>query len=446
MLLAAILCACGPGCATLDTPSPTAPQPTALSWLTNWVSQPIEMAPGFDVDTIKPSPAPLTVAPQNVLEVTVWDLYEPGKPYSYPVRVTDEFKIEVPMLGEVDVENRTIAQVESALVESLRSGEYLLHPRVVVRSLDAPMIKVQVTGAVNRPGYVELTTADRSAYAAIMSAGGLNKMAGTQVAVTRPALAASPERSVMPRIDPSVERPAEESDDRPAESVENSEPASEPEEPRVPVQRANTVEDLSVSPGPPTVRSAPEKRGMFSVSDEGVSGAVDPPAGKFEYGTPDKAPLSSKPDKSRGSGRPVQKNEPATVWYDVSQPRERDQLKAIVLLEGDVVTVKTAAQPLRIGGIVNRPGMYPLPPGRNLNVWQAIDLAGGVRDEKVPLNITLVRPAAEGRGARRKFLSVAAYEEHPAASPQVEPGDELHVEPTTGSKIKRVVRDVWSKP
>ncbi len=64
----------------LETASPTATQPTALSWLTNWVNQPIELAPGFDVEEIKPAPAPPTVAPRNLLEVTVWDLYEPGKP------------------------------------------------------------------------------------------------------------------------------------------------------------------------------------------------------------------------------------------------------------------------------------------------------------------------------------------------------------------------------
>jgi protein involved in polysaccharide export with SLBB domain len=135
-----------------------------------------------------------------------------------------------------------------------------------------------------------------------------------------------------------------------------------------------------------------------------------------------------------------------TVWYDVSLASERDTLKAISLHEGDVVTIKAAAQPLRIGGHVNRAGLYPLPPGRSVNVWQAIELAGGVRDEEVPLNISLQRPASEGRSARRWTLSVADYSQHPSASPLVEPGDELHVEPTAGSKIKRVVRNVWSKP
>lgn len=498
MLLAMLTLGWGSGCAMLETANPTSTQPTALSWLTNWVSQPIEMAPGFDVEEIKPSPAPPTVAPQNVLEVTVWDLYEPGKPYSYPVRVSDNYKIDVPMLGEVGVENRTIAQVESALVAGFRDGEYLQNPRVIVRSLDAAMIKVQVTGAVNRPGYVELTKADRSAYAAILSAGGLNRMAGTQVAVTRAAVMGALEQTVDSQSHPAIEPAAA----QPAPVTENGGEDYETYESHAPVQRANTVEDLSVSPEPPKVRPSPDHRGMYSVFDSGFTGAADTtrgPSGNVEPGLDEKPsgpatstgvrrpvrpaagqepamisddarrvrdldPLRARmiPEGSayRSAGKeptlrktgprvpnvPAQPVEPVTVWYDISHARERDLLKTIVLSEGDVVTVKTAAQPLRIGGIVNRSGAYPLPSGRSINVWQAIELAGGVRDENVPLNITLLRPAAEGRGARRWFLSIANYEQHPPTSPLVEPGDELHVEPTTGSKIKRVVRDVWSKP
>ena len=77
---------------------------------------------------------------------------------------------------------------------------------------------------------------------------------------------------------------------------------------------------------------------------------------------------------------------------------------------------------------------------------KAIDLAGGVCDENVPLNITLLRPAGEGRNAQRWYLPVAAYDHHPTAAPHVEHGDVLHVEPTTGSKIKRAVGDLWNKP
>jgi protein involved in polysaccharide export with SLBB domain len=130
----------------------------------------------------------------------------------------------------------------------------------------------------------------------------------------------------------------------------------------------------------------------------------------------------------------------------VSLAHDREQLKALQLAEGDTVTVKAAALPLRIGGVVARPGAYPLPAGRSLSVWQAIDRAGGIRGDNVPLNITLLRPAGEGHSARRWSLNVAAYDQHPMASPLVEPGDVLHVEPTTGSKIKRAVGDLWNKP
>ncbi len=113
--------------------------------------------------------------------------------------------------------------------------------------------------------------------------------------------------------------------------------------------------------------------------------------------------------------------------------------------DGDEVIVKAAALPVRIGGVVLQPGAYPLPTGRTLNVWQALELGGGVRVRDVPLNITLIRPAAEGRAARRWVLSVDDFNRHPTASPLVEPGDVLHVEPTTGSKLKRAARDLWNK-
>jgi protein involved in polysaccharide export with SLBB domain len=449
MLLVALSCAGGAGCTVLDTSSPAATQPTALSWLTPWVSQPIEMAPGFDVEEIKPAPARPTVAPQNVLEVTVWDLYEPGKPYSYPVRVSDDFKIDVPMLGQVDVENRTILQVESALVDGFRAGEYLLNPRVIVRSLDAAIIKVQVAGAVSRPGYVELTRADRSVYAAVLSAGGLTKMAGTQVAVTRAASRELPERPGETRGNPPVERAAAHVEDRPLESIEDAASPVEHYETHAPLQRANTVEEFSVSPSPPLVPPSVQSRGLYLVPDYGSTGAAEASSAANDYsgdGRESKVPGQARVTNSRARALPAQGVEASTVWYDVSLARDRDALRATELSEGDMVTVKTATQPLRINGIVNRPGEYPLPIGRRLNVWQAIELAGGVGDEDVPLNITLSRPAAEGRPPRHWPVSVPAYDQHPPASPLVEPGDELHVVPTTGSKIKRVVRNVWSKP
>jgi protein involved in polysaccharide export with SLBB domain len=400
------------GCAMFDTAAPSAAQTTPLSWLANWVSQPAELAPGFDVESIKPDPQPTAVVAENLLEITVWDLYEPGKPYSFPVRVSQHQSIEVPFLGEVAVEGRTIAEVETLLVEGFRKGDYLLNPRILVRSLDPPMLKVQVAGAVNRGGFVELARTDPSVYAAIVSAGGLKKTAGTQVAVTR---RSAPMVTVQPEIH----------DERPAEAPagdESQEAAPVPA--HAPALRANSLDEVSV-PAVGAGHEATPGQVLFSVSDgerDNTSAAHPVPS------------LAA-----------IHESE-AAIWYDVTLARDREQLKRLHLGDGDVVTVKATTPPLRVSGIVNRPGAYPLPPGRSVSIWQAIELAGGVRDATVPLNITLMRPTAEGRSARRWSLSVAAYEQHPPAGPAVEHGDVLHVEPTAGGRIKRAVGDLWNKP
>jgi protein involved in polysaccharide export with SLBB domain len=407
-------CICGllAGCSMIETAAPSTNQPAPLSWLTNWVSQPIDMAPGFDVESIRPDPRQATVLAGDLLEVTVWDLYEPGKPYSFPARISQRLTVEVPFLGDVPVERRTIPEVEVLLVESYRKGDYLLSPRILVRSLDPPTLQIQVTGAVNRGGLIELPRTGPSVYAAILSAGGLTRTAGTQVGVTRrSAVAAVSEPEIG--NEPSPGPPAVEPAGAPA-----------PEQGHAPALRANSLDELSVPAAAPVQHPPAAAQALFAVADSDRSRAVPPRA-----------------EQSAPAHEPE-----ATVWYDVTLARDREQLKRLRLGDGDTVTVRATTPPLRIGGVVIRPGAYPLPPGKSCNVWQAIELAGGVRDDAVPLNITLLRPGADGRNARRWSLTVPSYEQHPFAAPTVEQGDVLHVEPTTGSKIRRAVGDLWNKP
>src|SRR5205814_1309489 len=105
--------------------------------------------------------------------------YEPGKPHTFPVRVTPQQTITVPLLDEFKVDSLTVPELEATLVDGYRHGEYLLNPRVLVRSLDSPLVKIHVAGAVQRPGFVELTREETNAFAALVSAGGLRKNAGT---------------------------------------------------------------------------------------------------------------------------------------------------------------------------------------------------------------------------------------------------------------------------
>lgn len=384
------------GCAVFHPQPAVSAQNPAFAWLTRWGGQPLDAAPGFDLEALRPPPSPQVVEAGDLLEVTIWDLYEPGKPYTFPVRVSDQQTIAVPFLGDFAVADQTIATIETGLRERYRTAEYLVQPRVLVRSLDPPTVKVQVGGAVQRAGFVELSRADTSVYAALISAGGLKKTAGTQVSVER--------RS--PR--PAAETPAGD----PENPADRPHPHTSAGKHSLPEQRANTAEILTVEPS-----------GTASSSAKPQTGAAH-----------DGPPAESVHDTS------------AATWYDLAKPDELEALRLVHLGDGDSIIVRAAVQPVRIGGIVNHPGAFPLPSGRTTNTWQAIELAGGVRRDDVPLNITLIRPAAEGRAARRWSMNVPHYDRHPATAPMVEPGDVIHVEPTAGSRIKRAVGDLWNKP
>lgn len=395
------------GCTLFHQQSVSTPPTSAFSWLTNWASQPMETAAGFDVESLRPEPRPASVLQNDLLEVTIWDLDEPGKPYTFPVRVSERRTIEVPLLGEVSVADRSCPQVETSLIEAYKASEMLVNPRLLVRSLDPPLVKVQVSGAVQRPGYVELSRADTSVYAALVTAGGVTKSAGTRVTVLRRSQGA--ESGIATAGPPSSGSP------RP------NEPAHVVVRGQQPEQYSNSVEELTVTVpqnGSPGIRAIATA----------LPPPADPAAGRRL------APVHHSALREPGSD------------YDLTKTEEREALRNLRLEEGDQVLVKAATPPVRIEGVVEHPGAYPLPPGHSVNVWQAIEIAGGVPLRDVPLNITLIHPAAEGRPAAKESLHVAEYDKHPVDAPLVHPGDVLHVAPPAGTRIKRVVGDLWSRP
>src|SRR5262249_61039632 len=104
--------------------------------------------------------------------------------------------------------------------------------------------------------------------------------------------------------------------------------------PPPPAQGPNSLDDLSVPPSIRGAHPAAANQGLFYAADGGREGQ-NPPL--------------------RTEAAPGAHAEEVTVWYDVSLPHDREQLKALQLNEGDSVNVKAVAPPLRIDGIVHRP-------------------------------------------------------------------------------------------
>jgi len=405
------------GCTVFTVPVKTA-APASLQWLTSLASPGLDAPPPLDLTVLKPTTGPAHLDTGDLLEVTIWDIYEPGKAHTFPARISDAGTIEVPLLGEFSVRGSSTSEIEARLIESYREQELLLQPRVLVRELDRRPIKVYVTGAVNRPGVLELARDEANVYSALIAAGGLARNAGTHVLITSRAAAnpAATEKTAekpdpvdMSEASPDVQSAG---DSESGHSAAGEEASSE----RTFQSFANPPQPVSV---PPQV--------------EETSGEAGPAA---EI----RATLSAEADMlRRAAAAELVSPTENEKWYDLSRERDQRLLAEVRLADGDVLTVKQTTPPVRVLGAVAHAGSYPLPAGKPVTVWEALELAGGIDVQGIPINITLTRPATEERSLQRWTISLQAGEGYPGTAPFVQPGDVIQVEPTARGQVQRVV-------
>lgn len=102
------------------------------------------------------------------------------------LRVSKDCTIALPLIGRVDVKNRTVRDLE-LLITDLYKQDYLVNPQINLTVLEYAPRMVNVLGAVNTPGSVpipperELTLLD-----AIARSGGFSRLANRgHVSLTR---------------------------------------------------------------------------------------------------------------------------------------------------------------------------------------------------------------------------------------------------------------------
>jgi polysaccharide export outer membrane protein len=120
------------------------------------------------------------IGPKDLLEITLLGVPEINK---LVVRVSEEGRITLPMLGEVDVGDLTKFEVEKKLA-GLAGEKIVINPQVTVHILDYRSRRVSVVGAVEKPGPFELL-GRQTVLAAISEAGGLSRDAGEEIIVIR---------------------------------------------------------------------------------------------------------------------------------------------------------------------------------------------------------------------------------------------------------------------
>jgi polysaccharide export outer membrane protein len=120
------------------------------------------------------------IGPKDLLEISVIGVPEISK---IVVRVSEEGRITLPLLGEVSVGDLTKFEVEKKLA-GLAGEKIVLNPQVTVHILEYLSRRVQVIGAVEKPGPFELL-GRQTVLAALSEAGGLTRDAGEEIIILR---------------------------------------------------------------------------------------------------------------------------------------------------------------------------------------------------------------------------------------------------------------------
>jgi polysaccharide export outer membrane protein len=128
-------------------------------------------------------PADFTVGPQDLLDVNLYNIdAADGLPNKVQVRVSNNGRITLPLLGQMTVGGLTRNQVE----EELRKGyaKYMHEPDVGVTLVENKSNSVYVLGAVQTPGVLPIT-GQETLRRMLAMAGGISKDAGMFVHVSR---------------------------------------------------------------------------------------------------------------------------------------------------------------------------------------------------------------------------------------------------------------------
>jgi polysaccharide biosynthesis/export protein len=120
--------------------------------------------------------------PSDILQIKVFQ----EEDLTREISISQEYTISLPLIGTVDVRNRSVRQVEEN-IRQLYDRDYLVNPQISLIVLKYAERAVNVMGAVNSPQAVpfppegKLTLLD-----ALSRAGGFNRLADKQnVRITR---------------------------------------------------------------------------------------------------------------------------------------------------------------------------------------------------------------------------------------------------------------------
>lgn len=104
----------------------------------------------------------------------------------YVCRVSERGTITLPIVGEIEAAQKSLAEIESAIIKAYYPKYAVTRPSVYVRIVEYKTVKVSITGAVKEPGLYELRSDKMSLVALLMKAGGIIDEGAALIRITHP--------------------------------------------------------------------------------------------------------------------------------------------------------------------------------------------------------------------------------------------------------------------
>ena len=126
------------------------------------------------------------MCPGDVLQVVVYgheDLSTPANASNSPYVVRPDGKVSFPLIGDVDVTGKTVAQFREELAN--RFSQYLVTPSISVNVMKLGTTRVYVLGEIKRPGLYELEKSHKVIDALAKAEGFTEKAAKKNVFLVR---------------------------------------------------------------------------------------------------------------------------------------------------------------------------------------------------------------------------------------------------------------------
>ena len=155
------------------------------------------LRPTVDLDSLvkaKIGGGPYRVVYGEVLEITMPSILRvvttdesigPEKDTVYICRVSESGTITLPIVGKITAAGKTLAQIESAIIDAYYPEYALTLPSVFVKVLEYETAKVSISGAVDNPGIYSLRSDQMSLVALLMEAGGIIDQGAAVIRIVR---------------------------------------------------------------------------------------------------------------------------------------------------------------------------------------------------------------------------------------------------------------------